>query len=273
METELVDHLTFRLGTGSLRGPVFVRGVVCRYPHAQRGLPGSGICFPGPGQEFVAGLTRDGLSISAAAEPEQESGIEQREAYEIFQRARHEWQTFERHRMQDGLQHLLRATELDPSLIGARVDLANLSVTQSLYGFMSPAVAADIVRRTAESIPDLSRAEAILPALGWVRFHVDRNLTAALWAFSLSAHLPHDPWITRVRSMFVLSRHRFGEAIDLLRAAILLDPYSPWLQARLAWALHLARATPSRSMRSRKVPTDATPCSFPNMKTPTSTER
>jgi tetratricopeptide (TPR) repeat protein len=106
---------------------------------------------------------------------------------------------------------------------------------------MSPTVAADIVRHNAESIPDVTvRAEAILPALGWVRLHVDRDLPAALSAFSLSDHLPHDPWITRARSMFALSRHRFGEAIDLLRAAIHLDPYSPWLQARLAWALHLA---------------------------------
>ena len=188
-----------------------------------------------------ASSQKEGLSISAVAEPRQEIAIEHREAYEIFQRAHYEWQTLQRHRMQDGLQHLLRATELDPSLIGARVDLANLCVTQSLYGFMSPTVAADIVRHNAESIPDVTvRAEAILPALGWVRLHVDRDLPAALSAFSLSDHLPHDPWITRARSTFALSRHRFGEAIDLLRAAIQLDPYSPWLQARLAWALHLA---------------------------------
>jgi predicted Zn-dependent protease len=57
---------------------------------------------------------------------------------------------------------------------------------------------------------------------------------------SLSAHLPHDPWTTRVRFMFALSLHRFDEAIDLLRSTIRLDPYSAWLQGRLAWALHLA---------------------------------
>jgi DNA-binding winged helix-turn-helix (wHTH) protein/tetratricopeptide (TPR) repeat protein/TolB-like protein len=211
LETELVNRLVFRLGAKL------------------------------PALASFAPPQKEGLSIAAAAEPGQEIAIERREAYEIFQRAHYEWQTLQRHRMQDGLQHLLRATELDPSLIGARVDLANLCVTQSLYGFMSPTVAADIVRRTAESIPDVTvRAEAILPALGWVRLHVDRNLPAALSAFSLSDHLPHAPWITRARSTFALSRHRFGEAIDLLRAAIQLDPYSPWLQARLAWALHLA---------------------------------
>jgi DNA-binding winged helix-turn-helix (wHTH) protein/tetratricopeptide (TPR) repeat protein/TolB-like protein len=211
LETELVNRLVFRLGT---KIPTLVA--------------------PASSQKV-------GLSISASADPEHGSATEHREAYEIFQRAHYEWQTLQRHRMQDGLQHLLRATELDPSLIGARVDLVNLCVTQSLYGFMSPTAAADIVRRTAEAIPDLTvRAEAVLPALGWVRFHVDRNLPAARWAFSLSDHLPHDPWITRARATFALSRHRFGEAIDLLRAAIHLDPYSPWLQARLAWALHLA---------------------------------
>jgi tetratricopeptide (TPR) repeat protein len=39
--------------------------------------------------------------------------------------------------------------------------------------------------------------------------------------------------------MFALSRHRFAEAVDILRAALLQDPFAPWLQARLAWALHL----------------------------------
>jgi tetratricopeptide (TPR) repeat protein len=39
--------------------------------------------------------------------------------------------------------------------------------------------------------------------------------------------------------MFALSRRRSSEAIETLRAAILLDPYSPWLHDRLAWALHL----------------------------------
>jgi tetratricopeptide (TPR) repeat protein len=139
--------------------------------------------------------------------------------------------------MQDGLQHLLRASELDPALLGARVDLVNLCVTQGLYGFMSPSIAADIIRRAASPA---SHCESMLPALGWVHFHFDRNLRAAIAAFSNSAHLPHDSAITRARVMFSLSRRRFGEAIETLRSAIELDPFSPWLQARLAWALHLA---------------------------------
>ena len=185
-----------------------------------------------------AGDRAAGLSI--AAEAGHEPGPQNREAFETFQRARYEWQTLERHRMQDGLQHLSRAAELDPSLISAKIDLAHLCITQAFYGFMSPTVAAELIRRTAESIPDLPRqAESFLPALGWVSFYAEHNLSAALWAFSKSAHLIHDPWTTRVRAMFALGRHRFDEAIALLSDALRDDPYSPWLHSRLAWAFHL----------------------------------
>lgn len=182
-----------------------------------------------------------GLSIAAAADPEDKGSPLQQQAYEIFQHARHEWRTLQRQRMQEGLRQLQRAIELDPSLTEARVDLANLCVAQSLYGYMAPDTAARIVRDTATDIFDLAgRAEAMLPALGWISFYFDHDLPAALRAFSLSSHLPHDPWITRARSMFALSRHRFPEAIEMLRAAIAQDPFSPRLHARLAWALHLA---------------------------------
>jgi tetratricopeptide (TPR) repeat protein len=150
--------------------------------------------------------------------------------------------------MQDGMQYLTRATELDPSLLAAKIDLARLCVAQAAFGFMTPTVAAEIVHRTADSIPDLlNRANGVLPSLGTVSFHIDRNLTAALWAFSHSANMPHDPWTTRSRVMFALSRSRFDEAIELLDEAIRNDPFSPWLHARLAFAYHLS-GYPGESM-------------------------
>ncbi|MGD0294420.1 MAG: winged helix-turn-helix domain-containing protein [Terracidiphilus sp.] len=212
LEQELMRRLAYRLGTGA-----------------------SDKMALSPGQGA-------GVDISAAAVSniEDETASRQAEAYEIFLRGRHEWQTLHRHRMQDGMQHLLRAIELDPTLIPAKIDLAHLCVAQALFGFMSPAASADLVHRMAESIPDLPhRAEALLPALGWVNFHYDRNLPAALLAFSFSVHLPHDLWTTRARAMFAVSRHRFAEAIELLHEALRIDPFSPWLQNRLAWALHL----------------------------------
>jgi DNA-binding winged helix-turn-helix (wHTH) protein/tetratricopeptide (TPR) repeat protein len=184
-----------------------------------------------------------GLSIAAvaAAEVPREASAQRSEAHELYLRAHHEWQSLERHRMQDAMGRLLRAIELDPSFIAARADLAHLCVSQAYYGFMSPTAAASMVRRAAAQIPESAgSAETLLPAMGWIWFHVDRNLRAALDAFARSAHLPHDRGITRLRTLFLLSRHRFDEAIDALRTAIQADPYSPWLQAELAWALHLA---------------------------------
>jgi DNA-binding winged helix-turn-helix (wHTH) protein/tetratricopeptide (TPR) repeat protein len=227
LESELVQRLAWRLGAG-------VSGDRTLSPGWNAGVSGE--------KSLRSRSSKGVLSISAAAATpvEHEGGPQRWEAYDIFLRGRHEWQSLHRHRMQDGLQHLLRAIEVDPSLISAKVDLAHLCVTQAFYGFMSPAVAAEHVHRTAETIPDLPfQAEAILPALGWVNFHFDRNLSAALSDFSLSAHLPHSPWTTRIRVMFALSRGRFAEAIELLRAAIQLDPYSAWLHSRLSWALHL----------------------------------
>ena len=175
-------------------------------------------------------------------------GAGRHDAYERFLRGHYEWQSHERHHIQEGMQHLVQATELDPSLVSAQVDLANACVTQEFYGFMSPDVAAKRIRSIEESIPDVAgNALELLPTLGWVRFHVDRDLPTALEMFSLSAHLPHDPFITRLRVMFALSRHRFDEAFEWLESALAIDPYAPWLHARLAWAYHMA-GQPAQSL-------------------------
>ena len=181
---------------------------------------------------------RLGGEFSLAPAPDR---ISNPDAYDIFLRGQHEWRMHERHRMQDGMRHLLQATEMDPSLISAQVDLANACVTQGLYGFMSPQACAKQVRHITDSISDVAhKAPGLLPALGWVTFHVGRDLAAALEMFSTSAHLPHDPWTTRLRVMLALSRYRFDEALDWLNSALVVDPYAPWLHARIAWVYHLA---------------------------------
>jgi DNA-binding winged helix-turn-helix (wHTH) protein/tetratricopeptide (TPR) repeat protein len=228
LERELLRRLAFRLGCAAQAGAAAATGLDCALPWSDR---------PAPPEQNQANIE---IHASAAGVAGNEQELRRAEAYELLLRARHEWQSLQRHRMQDGLQNLLRAIELDPSLIAAKVDLAHLCVTGAFYGFMSPSVSADFVHRTAEEIPGLPRrAGAFLPALGWINFHFDRDLPAALQAFSASAQLPYDPWIARTRTMFALSRHRFAEAIALLRAAIRIDPFSPWLRSRLAWALHL----------------------------------
>jgi DNA-binding winged helix-turn-helix (wHTH) protein/tetratricopeptide (TPR) repeat protein len=238
IETDLVERLAFRLGGPTLekgQGPLSdegrarsERGMAMLVRRTEEGAAEKGRPVSG------------GLSISASSSGSTNRSVYNREAYESFLRGRHEWQTMERHRMQDGLQKLTRATELDPTLIAAKVELANLCITQAFYGYMAPSMSANLIHGTADTIPDLPQtAPAMLPAIGWINFHFNRNLAGALWAFSASEDVPHDPWTTRVRAMFALSRRRYAEAIALLKSALEIDPYSPWLSSRLALAYHL----------------------------------
>ena len=162
-------------------------------------------------------------------------------AYEMFLRGHHEWQTHERHRMQDGMQHLVQATELDPSLLRAQVDLANVCTTQEFFGFLSPDETAKQIRHIADTVHDVSgMPTALMPAIGWMKFHYERDLSGALDMFSTSAQLPHGAPTTCLRVMFALSRHRFDEALEWLHSALLADPYAPCLHSMHAWTLHLA---------------------------------
>jgi DNA-binding winged helix-turn-helix (wHTH) protein len=163
------------------------------------------------------------------------------DAYQLFLLGHQEWQTHERHRMQDAYKHLILATELDPSFIPAHVELAELCTFQEFYGFLDPDSAARQVRRIADTIPDLAVvAPALLPVVGWVKFHVDRNFAEALDLFCSSDHLHHTQTTTRLRIVFATSRGRFDEALEWIESALRIDPYASWLYRLQAWTLHLA---------------------------------
>lgn len=191
---------------------------------------------------------QESASVNLAANADSNGNAARLEAWNRFQRGHQELYSTALLRLQDSLQNLLRATELDPTLLQAQIDLIHLCLKESTYGFLSPAVAAEQVRRAARTIPRGNPAAvSILPALGWLRFHMDRNLPGAVRAFQESSHLPHDPWTTRWRVAFALSRGQWQEATQLLESALRHDPFSPWLHASLAWCWHLARQ-PQKSL-------------------------
>jgi tetratricopeptide (TPR) repeat protein len=193
------------------------------------------------------------IAAEATAFAQRETSPAQREARELYLRAHYEWQSTERHRMQDALGRLLRAVELDATLMAARVDLAHLAIMQCVYGYLSPRIAAATVRRAADGIPEPNeQAEALLPALGWMEFFFDRDARSALQLMARSTGLPYDSSNTRARCWLLLSRHRFGEAIEMMHAAIQLDPWSPWMQPALAWSLHLAGERDASVAQARK---------------------
>lgn len=166
------------------------------------------------------------------------------EAWELYCRGRYECQTMLRHRMQDGMQLLMRALELDPGFIQARTELVYLLCYQSHCGFMPPKAAGEAIRRTITEAMNLNADnEILLPALGWVRFYLDHDMAGALRAFRQSEHIAFNLDVSRLCVMFALSRHRFEEAIQICRAALRVDPFSPWLHGRLAWSLCLAGQT------------------------------
>lgn len=187
-----------------------------------------------------------GLSLAASADPVGPAG--RLEAWERFQRGHQDLYSSQRIQLQESLQNLLRATELDPSLLQAQIDLIQICLRQSTFGFLSPAIAAEQVRRASRAIPRSDPAAvSVLPAIGWLRFHVDRNLAGAVHAFEESAHLPHDAWTTRWRVSFALSRGQWQEAASTVEAALRQDPFAPWLHGTLAWCWHLARQ-PEKSL-------------------------
>ncbi|HEY3704121.1 MAG TPA: winged helix-turn-helix domain-containing protein [Terracidiphilus sp.] len=162
-------------------------------------------------------------------------------AFDAFLRGRHEWQSLERHRMQDGVRLLHQAAEAQPAWVQAREHAVRATVAQELLGYIAPGTAADEVRRVAAMTEGQTEAaRVILPALGWMKFHVDRDLAEAQTTLEDVEGEPLDPWLTRLRALFAASRHRFDEAAQLLRTGMERDPYSPWMNAALAWTYHLA---------------------------------
>ncbi len=187
-----------------------------------------------------------GLSMAASADPV--GPAVRLEAWERFQRGHQDLYSAQRPQLQESLQNLLRATELDPSLLQAQIDLIQLCLKESTYGFLSPAIAAEQIRRAAHAIPRSDPAAVtVLPALGWLRFHVDRNLSGALHAFEESSHLSHDAWTTRWRVSFALSRGHWQQAASIIETALHQDPFAAWLHGTLAWCWHLARQ-PEKSL-------------------------
>jgi transcriptional regulator HilA, main transcriptional regulator of SPI1 len=188
-------------------------------------------------QRLIFRICGENLSLSEEAR----SSTFHPDAYQLFLLGHQEWQTHERHRMQEAYQHLIQATELDPSFVPAHIELAELCIFQEFYGFLDPDSAARQVRRIADTLPDIAVvAPSLVPLVGWVKFHVDRDFAEALDLFSASGHLPHSQTTTRLRVAFAVSRGRFAEALEWIESALPIDPYAPWLYRLHAWTLHLA---------------------------------
>jgi len=189
------------------------------------------------------------------------------QAYSIYLQACAQWNSFERSQMQEAIVGFQRALALDPLVAEARSHLVHGYLSQSSYGYLRADIAAELACKQAEIALSLSPAgQSLYPALGWIHFHHGRDLAAAEEAFTKSQRSNHllpghrhgghgsgiisspspstqavyNSWSVLYQVRFALGRGLFPDAITLLHSALSIDPYSPMLHSRLAWAHHLA---------------------------------
>jgi DNA-binding winged helix-turn-helix (wHTH) protein/tetratricopeptide (TPR) repeat protein len=178
------------------------------------------------------------------------------EAYVLYLHACAQWNSLQRRQMQEAMRYFQQALDLDPDLQEARNYLVHGYLAQSSYGYLRSDIAAELAYKQVEIAFSLSPAgQSLYPALGWIHFHHGRDLAAARDAFAHSQRASHGPsglsqsashravynsWSLIYQVRYALAQANFAEAIALLQSGLLLDPYSPVLHARLAWAHHLA---------------------------------
>jgi len=194
--------------------------------------------FVGP----VAPVISRPLSPSAAAST-RHNGARRSQAYALYMQACAQWNTLELHQMQDAIRGFHQAIDLDESLLAARVRLMHAYLEHSSLGYMRADLAAELARKQAEIVQSQSQStngHSVHAALGWIHCHHDRDFASARTAFSRSQHTGYNRWNIAYQVHFALAQSRCSEAVDLLRAAVVSDPYSPFIHGLLTWALHLA---------------------------------
>jgi DNA-binding winged helix-turn-helix (wHTH) protein/tetratricopeptide (TPR) repeat protein len=192
----------------------------------------------------VSARIRESFASSIAEVPHvRELSIEsdRSEAYTRYLQAQSQWNTFERHLMQDSIRGLHQALDLDAGLISARVHLVHSYLAMGSFGYMRPDLTADIAMKLADQVLSTpSCAQLVLPAVGWIHFFRDRDPQAASAVFARVQMTAHNQWAAVYAARFALGQGRTEDGVQLICAALEIDPYAPALHWRLIWALHLA---------------------------------
>lgn len=192
--------------------------------------------------EVAAGVgtaLRGTLSAGARAVPGRR-GPDDREAYELYLKARHHWNRRTEASLRTSLGHFRQAVTRDPRYARAHAGLAQAYITLSTYGALAPDDAMPAARKAAaralEIDPGLSEAHS---ALGVVEALYDHAWEAAEARFRRAlAAGPEDPAPRHWYAVnFLLPAGRFEEAHRELETVIELDPLS--LTARTSAGMQL----------------------------------
>jgi serine/threonine protein kinase/tetratricopeptide (TPR) repeat protein len=167
------------------------------------------------------------------------------EAYQDYLRGRFHWNNWSPDGFRRALECFERAISRDPLYALAYAGLADALGSMAYYGFIAPEDgfprSKAAATRAIELDPDVADAHASL-ALGFLFW--DHDWPSAEREFLLAIKLgPQLATPHALYSIYLLTVHRFDEAIEEARLAQRLDPLSLLTNMTICWGLHFARRT------------------------------
>lgn len=158
------------------------------------------------------------------------------EAYDLYLRARHEWNRRTATSLVRSADMLKQVLELDPRFALAWAALADAYVSLGVYGAQAPADVMPAARHAAEEALRInSTLGEALAALGSYHAAHDLDFRSAERAFSAAMEM--NPQYTTAPQWYALNalvpQRRFAEAEKLMARACELDPLSPIMTVSL----------------------------------------
>jgi eukaryotic-like serine/threonine-protein kinase len=164
------------------------------------------------------------------------------EAYQEYLRGRHHWHNWGAESFYRAIEHYERALEHDPVYANAYAGLGNAYGALSYYGLIVPTEGFPRARaaalRALELDPNLADAHV---TLGLERFFFGWDWPAADAELDQALRMDPDSALAHaVKSLLLITRGQFDEAMTASRRARELDPLSPFINLGVAWVHHFA---------------------------------
>ena len=178
----------------------------------------------------------------------EKKAIEQRatgvvEAYTLYLKGRHDWNTRSREGLDLAIGHFERALEKDAAYALAYSGLADAYASQAVFEFAPPKEAFPKARAAAERALQIDdRLAEAHTSLGLVRFQYEWDWSGAEAEFRRAIDLaPGYPSAHQFYADFLKAMGRFDEAIAQMSSAKQLDPLSMSINTGLGHVLYLSR--------------------------------
>jgi serine/threonine protein kinase/TolB-like protein/tetratricopeptide (TPR) repeat protein len=188
----------------------------------------------------------DNLRLRLSSEDQQRvaaRGTQDTEAYQLYLKGRHEWNTRTRDGMSRATRYFEQALQRDPSYALPNAWLANVYIIQAFYGYLSPHEAypkAVAAARTAIALDE--RSADAHATLGWTSLWHEWNWAESQREFQRALALDPDSAIAQAwYGSHLTTRGRGDESVAEFRRALTLDPLSPGIHLGVGYTLTLMR--------------------------------